>query len=1117
MNSLKGKTSVKEIKAALRKILSESDHSDAYKKEYEKAMKRIEQQIADKAIFAKRVLSWLSCARRSLTLTELRHALAIEIDESSFDEDNLSDIEDMISVCAGLVRYHEKSHIISLVHYTAQEYFEMEWTLWFPHAHRDIGQACLTYVCYDVFASSTWDEFTIHDRRRQYPLYDYAAANWGYHAKRQSLGPPGYCLKLLGNDRNGAACALDTQSSGLHLATWFDLESEVEALLKQNRHPDITDSAKQTPLFIAVREGHEAIVKTLLRHDANPEFQDGEGRTPLSLAAEFGRGSLIDLFLKLGLSPNVTDKCGWSPLFYAAYGGHLDAVELLLDAQADVEMKDRENGMTALSWAAWEGHALVVVSLLLRGVQLDSTTPHKYLLHWAARHRFTNLIEKLLECGLDINQRDSPSGYTPLSHAVMNSHDDLAALLIEKGANLEYSDNFGRTPLFHGLERIVPTHGRIIHSPYRRTRLDPLPWKEFEDISPLLLGKDHDLLHRRDHFGRSPILLAAENQRDAFLQTTGDKREHSEIISTELEAVLHTIRSPGYDLSQDKGEFLLLWAAAHGHLVVIDFLLEKGISPSCQDDSGRTPFLLAAKNCHLEVIRFFINKGLISHVPDQEGYSPLSWAFGAENEVMIRLLLENGANPNKVIMGARSERDFYMPSELSGSLVAPLFLAVRGGHENALRFLLKNGADPNHFKYRADTSTNIEDIVSPFLLAVSKGYHGIVEAFLDYGANALLCHIGLREAMMYKRSSIVSLIMRYGIRDSWLIADHGESLLFHAASTGYIDVLRILLDKGVNPDSRKSTFISTFPHLSWPKRVMGEKATPLCCAAEHGHEAIALLLLARNADPNLASPLFWAMQKDQVAMVKILLQHGAKLNVSSEGPVLLRNMARLGNYSMTEFLLEKGVPLVPKDSGPLPLILAASRNYMKVIQVLLNNGANPNAAGGMGWTALFVAAEYGRPNMAELLIQHGAFANHTDQLGRTPLFRAVLWRNYDVARILLEKGNADPNVTTCAGRSPLSVAHDTECPEMAQLLSGKDIGDVNSDEICADSIDYSFYACCEICDFYISPKDSLYYCSVCDGNQGFDWYGCIECVEGGSGCYDELHTLEKVTPTDDDD
>ena len=55
---------------------------------------------------------------------ELQHALAVETGTSELDEENLLEIGDLISVCAGLVIADEESNIIRLVHYTTQEYLE---------------------------------------------------------------------------------------------------------------------------------------------------------------------------------------------------------------------------------------------------------------------------------------------------------------------------------------------------------------------------------------------------------------------------------------------------------------------------------------------------------------------------------------------------------------------------------------------------------------------------------------------------------------------------------------------------------------------------------------------------------------------------------------------------------------------------------------------------------------------------------------------------------------------------------------------------------------------------------------------------------------------------------
>jgi hypothetical protein len=114
-------------------------------------MDRIEGQVKDQEELAKQVLSWITCAKRPLTVLELQHALAIEVGKPKLDEENLPDIEDIVSTCAGLVIVDEESNIIRLVHYITQEYFERTWTFWFSNAQSDITVTCVTYLSFHTF------------------------------------------------------------------------------------------------------------------------------------------------------------------------------------------------------------------------------------------------------------------------------------------------------------------------------------------------------------------------------------------------------------------------------------------------------------------------------------------------------------------------------------------------------------------------------------------------------------------------------------------------------------------------------------------------------------------------------------------------------------------------------------------------------------------------------------------------------------------------------------------------------------------------------------------------------------------------------------------------------
>jgi len=104
-------------------------------------------------LLTKKVLSWITCTKRPLTTMELQHAIAVEINESNLDEDNLTEIEDMVSVCAGLVTGDKESRIIRLVHYTTQEYFNRMRNKWFPNGETSMATICVTYLSFDKFES----------------------------------------------------------------------------------------------------------------------------------------------------------------------------------------------------------------------------------------------------------------------------------------------------------------------------------------------------------------------------------------------------------------------------------------------------------------------------------------------------------------------------------------------------------------------------------------------------------------------------------------------------------------------------------------------------------------------------------------------------------------------------------------------------------------------------------------------------------------------------------------------------------------------------------------------------------------------------------------------------
>ena len=86
-----------------------------------------------------------------MTVDEVQHALAIEPGTPDLDPDNLSDVHEIVALCAGLVIIDEETQIIRLVHYTTQEFFRRNGDTLLARAQQDIAISCLTYLLYEKF------------------------------------------------------------------------------------------------------------------------------------------------------------------------------------------------------------------------------------------------------------------------------------------------------------------------------------------------------------------------------------------------------------------------------------------------------------------------------------------------------------------------------------------------------------------------------------------------------------------------------------------------------------------------------------------------------------------------------------------------------------------------------------------------------------------------------------------------------------------------------------------------------------------------------------------------------------------------------------------------------
>lgn len=305
----------------------------AYDSAYEEAMKRIEGHDTDSEELAKQVLSWITCSKRPLSTSELQHALAVEVSEVKLDNNNLLKIEDIVSVCAGLVTIDKESNIIRLVHYTAQEYFERTQSQWFPNAQANITTICVLYLSFDKFESGICqnnDEFK--QRLELNKLYDYAANNWGHHA-REALTSCEGVLEFLQRQAQVEASSqalmavkswsghgrysqqIPKQMVGIHLAAYFGVKVVTWQLLEQGADVNAAAQNGETPLYWALSNGHLEVSRLLLDNGADVKTVAQDGETLLHLASRRGLPEFVWLLLEYNADVNATTKNGETPLY----------------------------------------------------------------------------------------------------------------------------------------------------------------------------------------------------------------------------------------------------------------------------------------------------------------------------------------------------------------------------------------------------------------------------------------------------------------------------------------------------------------------------------------------------------------------------------------------------------------------------------------------------------------------------------------------------------------------------------------------------------------------------------------------------------------------------------
>ncbi|KAG1692623.1 Ankyrin repeat domain-containing protein 50 [Nymphon striatum] len=281
-------------------------------------------------------------------------------------------------------------------------------------------------------------------------------------------------------------------------------------------------------------------------------------------------------------------------------------------------------------------------------------------------------------------------------------------------------------------------------------------------------------------------------------------------------------------------------------------------------------------------------------------------------------------------------------------------------------------------------------------------------------------------------------------------------------------VLKLLLDAGAQTDIKSKSQAESESKESDPITALLDGVNDLndkdlnqrtllhCATYESNCELIEALIL-RGADVevidrNGQTALNLASRQGDVSIVTILLNSG-KANpdqADNEGWTPLRSAAWGGNTKVVEALLEHGAQVENADSdGRTALRAAAWGGHDDIVTKLLEHNAVVNNVDNEGRTALIAAAYMGHAEIVEHLLNNEAEINHEDADGRTALSVAALCApasegHSSVVNLLLERGS-EVDHKDHDGMTPLLVAAFEGHREVCELLLESDADVDHSD------------------------------------------------------------------------